>query len=158
MSKWRHEAITQLPQYREMIETSDAPGELWLNLWFEFKLAYEKQPKDTQVIAGIYAYAAWCWHGSDFKGNHINLITVVFHYFYENLPRESVIRRDMANWLCLSEFEVLLPGPLSYGIGADESKLMAAGFRQAKKTRGSDGIERCAKLTIQAPKPGVLGL
>lgn len=131
-----------------MIERADTVSFLWSELSFEFEQAYKKEPKDEQTIAGVYEYAAWCWHGSDYQGNNNDLITEVFGGFYEWLPRDPVIRRDMPWWLCLKEFEVLQAGPFRYFLGPDEHAQMLREFRQAKEKQSEHHLMRCSKVKL----------
>jgi len=146
MSAWRREALKYLPQHAEQIEQAGTVSALLSELWFEFKEAYQKDPKDEPLIAGVYSFAAWCWHGSDFTGNHLDLITAVFGYFYEPLPKDLVRRRDMPHYLCLEEFEVLQAGPLAYYLSPDEHLRMVAEFRNTKAKTASQTPEHCGKL------------
>ena len=148
MSEWREEALKYLPQYEALIEEAGTISYFWIELWFEFRDAYQQNPINEQIIAGVYDFAAWCWHGSDFKGNHIEMITTVFGSFYEHLPADPVRRHDMARWLCLDEFEVLQYGPFRYYLNADEHKIMIAEFRAAKAKGFYPNPVRCGKLKI----------
>ena len=146
MNDWRQEAFRLLPDYQEQIEPTQTASEFWRELWFDFKSAYQQEPKDDALISSIYAFAFWCWHGPDYGGNDIDLITTVFGQFFENLPREAAMRRDMPRWLCLKEFEVLEAGPFTYYLNRSEVILMGKEFRRQKKAFPDTCLARCRKL------------
>lgn len=151
MSAWRRKAIEYLPSFKETAEHCQTLSEFWMEAWCEFSDAYREEPRNASVIAGVYEFALWCWHGSDFKGNNIDLITAAFGCFFERLPREPIIRQDIPNWLCPDECEVLLAGPFSYGLNPDGRELMVKEFRQAKLHRNETKNARCAKLRLEQP-------
>ena len=146
MNNWRQEALRLLPEYQEQIAPTATASEFWGELWFEFKAVYQQKPKDEALISSIYAFAFWCWHGPNYDGNDSELITTVFSQFFENLPRELAIRRDMPRWLCLKEFEVLEAGPFAYHLNPDELLLLGKEFRQQKKAFPDTRLARCGKL------------
>ncbi len=152
MSAWRRKALEQLPQFKGVVEHCQTIFEFWREVWPEFCNAYGEEPRNTPVIAGVYEFAFWCWHGSDLKGNNISLITAVFFEFFERIPSDPVRRRDIPNWLCPDEIEVLLAGPFSYGLNPDERELWIKEFRQVKQKRNDAKMVRCAKLKLQLPK------
>jgi len=78
MDSWHREALRLLPEHQEQIEQAETAFELWSDLWFGFKDAYQQEPKDEALISSIYAFAFWCWHGSNYAGNDIELTTAVF--------------------------------------------------------------------------------
>lgn len=146
MSAWRPEALKYLPQQKELIEKADTISFLLSELWWEFKDAYQHASKDEKIVAGVYDFAAWCWHGSDFRGNNIRLITEVFGQFYERLPQDPEMRYDMSRWLCLEEFEVLQVGPFTYFLNPDEHLAMVKEFRNAKAQGLFPSPKRCERL------------
>ena len=157
MSAWRREALRHLPQYKHQIENSDTLSCLWSELVFEFQDAYQTEPWDEAVIAGVYAFALWCWHGpehqarhgTEYRGNTVEATTQAFAHFFEWLPTDAVRRRDMPRWLCLKEFEVLQAGPFTYFLGADEHAQMVQEFRRAKAGQSESHLARCAHLHLK---------
>ena len=99
MSAWRKVAIEKLPEFRESIESAETPGMLWIDLLLKFEDAY-REPADQDLAHRIYEYAGWCLAGS----NNQDIQTSAALHFYEHLPTNEKIRRDMANHLTREEF------------------------------------------------------
>ena len=99
MSAWRKVALEKLPEFRKIIDAAETPGMLWIDLLLKFEDAYE-EPVDQALVRRVYQYASWCLAGS--KNQDIQ--TAAALHFYEHLPTNEKIRRDMANHLTREEF------------------------------------------------------
>ena len=88
MSAWRREALKNLPEYRQVVEASENPMALWIELLGECDAAYGKQNED--LIRRFYIFAWWCWHSQN-----DDVVNAVACAFYEHLPTTPVLRKDM---------------------------------------------------------------
>src|SRR5438093_1321124 len=98
MSAWRRVAIEKIPRYRMLIEHSESIGMLWVDLWCRFVRAHS-DPIDEELIGQIYDYASWCAASPDPDTRTAGVLS-----FYEDLPKYSVVRKQMAKWLTTEEF------------------------------------------------------
>jgi len=48
MSTWRTKALEQLPEYITLVENSEVPENMWLQLLFEFEVAVSEGTQDKQ--------------------------------------------------------------------------------------------------------------
>jgi hypothetical protein len=94
MSKWRRIALEKLPRFKNTIETSYSPMALWIELLQELETAYSKEVPDEEVIKEIFAYASWCLRYSG-QSKSYDMFTEVIVAFYEHLPTNKKIRRDL---------------------------------------------------------------
>jgi len=99
VSAWRRVAIEKLPEFRHIIEAAETAGMLWIDLSLKFEDAYE-EPVNQDLAHRVYAFAAWCVAES----NDQDIQTAAALTFYEHLPINKKIRRDMANHLTHEEF------------------------------------------------------
>lgn len=99
MSAWRRIAIEKFPQHRGLVERSKSVGMLWVDLWIIFVYAH-RPPVDETTIKGVYAFADWCLAES--RDADISTSTVC--HFYEHLPTESLVRRDVAKHMSRRDF------------------------------------------------------
>ena len=61
MEDWRVKALECFPDLAEVVVAEEGgPVGLWIELFFQMTLAYEKQPIDDDLIGRIYDYAGWC--------------------------------------------------------------------------------------------------
>ena len=89
MSAWRREALQRLPECRQLIEESDNPMALWINLHGACEDAYGEG--NDALIQRFYDYARWCWQSS----NKQDVRSAVACAFYEHLPLNPVIKKDL---------------------------------------------------------------
>jgi len=64
----------------------------WPNSW-----------KNARAIRQVYSYARWCY----FQSGDPDVIAAVACAFYEHLPLDEDVRRDVANHLPETDFEAL---------------------------------------------------
>ncbi len=103
MSLWRREALERFPELRQEIADVNGVGWVWFELWYGlFKPAYEKEPPDMEMVARLYEYAHWC-----LVHRNIHVRTAVVIDFYEKLPDDNRMRRDMPRWLSQEDFDIL---------------------------------------------------
>ena len=77
--------------------------DLWIDLEFRLDDAYAEG--DHQLIRQIYGYARWSY----FEAQDEELAEAVGCAFYEHLPLNPVVKRDLPNWLTREEFQALRP-------------------------------------------------
>jgi hypothetical protein len=99
---WRKVGIEKIPRCREIFDQADSVMYLWISLWFPFTEAHG-DPADEELIGQIYNYASWCWTES--RNYHSQ--TAVACAFYEHLPLEPKVRRQVGRWLPADLFESL---------------------------------------------------
>ena len=58
MSVWRREALSRLPEFRAVIERTDSPMALWVELVIPFENAFASE--DYDLVRRVFQYAAWC--------------------------------------------------------------------------------------------------
>lgn len=103
MSLWRREAIERFPELHREIADADRVGWAWFELWHGLvKPGYEKEPPDTEIIARVYDYAYWC-----LGHPNTDVRTAVILDFYEMLPTDSRMWRDMPRWISQEDFDML---------------------------------------------------
>ena len=103
MSLWRREAINCFPELHREIANAENTTMVWFELWYHlFEPAYQKDPPDTAMIARVYGYAYWSLgHRSS------DVLTSAIVSFYEHLPNNSQMRRDMPRWISQETFDTL---------------------------------------------------
>jgi hypothetical protein len=100
MSAWRRVAIEKVPKLRTLIEQAESVGMLWIDLYLAFEKAHFPPPDET-LIAGVYAYASWCLIGA----HNDDIATPAIVSFYEHLPVDAEVRKQMHRWLSVEDFE-----------------------------------------------------
>jgi hypothetical protein len=110
---WRDLALRQMPSLKPILLKADNPMSLWIELEFCLDNAYEEQ--DRLLIQQIYDYAHWSY----FKSQDEDTIQAVGCAFYEHLPLNPVVKRDLPNWLTREEFKTLA-SVLHYHQSAEE--------------------------------------
>jgi hypothetical protein len=98
MSAWRRAAIEKLPRFRTLIEQSESPGALWIDLFREFERAH-RDPADVTTITQIYEFA---WWGAAHEDVETRAATICG--FFEELPSDSNIRRLMPQFISSEAF------------------------------------------------------
>lgn len=127
MSLWRRLAIEKLPELHKQIAQADNAYGVWIALRDELNCIYEREPVDAALIARIYEYASWCW----LKSGNEDLATAVLVCFYEHLPTDPPIRKDVARWLSVEDFEALHP-TFGYHLSEAEVEEFAGEFYRHK--------------------------
>ena len=103
MEAWKEKALDIFPERQAWIEElleDDREGALWFGLLTEFEAAYEKSPIDEDFIRRVYEYAWWCLDpalGED-------MVSAVVIYFFEQLPTNEAVRRDLPSRMTREEF------------------------------------------------------
>jgi hypothetical protein len=100
MSAWRRVAIAKVPQLRTLIEQAESVGMLWIDLYIKFEMAHHPPPDET-LIAGVYDYASWCL----IRAHNDDIATSAIVSFYEHLPRDAEVRKQLHRWLSVEDFE-----------------------------------------------------
>ena len=98
---WSDLALVRMPSLRKLIRKNKTPMGLWIDLAFRLDSAYEEH--DQQLIHQIYGYAHWSY----FEAEDEELEQAVGCAFYEHLPLNPVVKRDLPNWLTREEFKAL---------------------------------------------------
>ncbi|MEN9573847.1 MAG: hypothetical protein RL514_1702 [Verrucomicrobiota bacterium] len=80
---------------------------LWIELHLKFEEAYRAKPPDKNLIRRFYEYARWCLVAPSKGGRQSDASTAVLCSFYEHLPLNNSVRRDLPNWLSPEGFEEL---------------------------------------------------
>ena len=127
MSAWRRVATEKLPKQRELIERSDSVGMLWVDLWAIFVLAH-REPADEEIIRGVYEFAKWTCTES---GND-EMATSTYCHFYEDLPKERLVRERLPQHMTRQDFLVLVD-VFKYHLTADEHKEFIRDFLERAK-------------------------
>ncbi|MCL2310263.1 MAG: hypothetical protein FWC42_08345 [Proteobacteria bacterium] len=116
MSAWRREALNHLPEFRQIIDISESPMALWIDLNFEFERAVACN--DVNLQSRILKFATWCV--SDASGRlPNNTSTAAAVAFYEHLPGRRENWQHFRRWLSYQEFQSLL-SLFAYHLSADE--------------------------------------
>lgn len=102
MSAWRKSGLELLPEYQQLIEKSDTPMALWVELTSRFSLEYNNLGDD--LIGRFYKYAKWCLSSPGHDRYLSDAGTAAAVVFYEHLPLEKEIRNDVHRWLSKEEF------------------------------------------------------
>ncbi len=103
MSLWRREAIEGFPELHREIANAENITILWLELWYHlFEPAYQKDPPDRAMIARVYDYANW-----SLRHRSSDVLTSAIVSFYEHLPNNNQMRRDMPRWISQETFDML---------------------------------------------------
>ena len=106
MSAWRREALSNLPEYRKLIEASDTQMVLWIELHLCFEDAVRSD--DSDLVRRILRYANWCISGESGElPNDTSTAAIVA--FYEHLPLNRSYWQYFASWLSRDTFDLLLP-------------------------------------------------
>ena len=100
MSAWRREALERLPECRESIVSARNSMALWIELLDECGRAFRQRNED--LIRRLYEYARWCR-----RSPSIDVRTAVVCAFYEHLPLNPIVRRDMPRRFDRAEFTEL---------------------------------------------------
>ena len=107
MKKWRKQALKQVPSLTRIFRRERDPMGLWITLQLTLcELCSRPRPsswKDAKAKRQVYRYARWCY----FQSGDPDVIAAVACAFYEHLPLDEDVRRDVANHLPETDFEAL---------------------------------------------------
>jgi hypothetical protein len=103
MARWRAEAIERLPEFRDLIESSERVMALWIELLMAFESAYREEPQNESLITRIYSYARWCEIAPRDNDPGCDPLTAVCVAFYEHIPTIKQARNDMPRWFKRAE-------------------------------------------------------
>lgn len=124
MSAWKHEALRLIPGIQDLVQSASSPMALWIELWHEFKAAFDAG--DAARLNGILKYAEWCT--SPLSGPLPNdASTAATCSFYEDLPTERAFWPHLSEWLGVSRFNSL-KDRLSYHLSAQEFEELESVF------------------------------
>jgi hypothetical protein len=87
---------------RKVIEETENPMALWIELRFQLGNHYSEEPRDD-VISRFYQYAKWCF----FDSKSSDVVNAVACAFYEHIPEDKILRDDLHRWLSVSDFTAL---------------------------------------------------
>jgi hypothetical protein len=88
MSAWRREAFERLPAFRTLLQKSNTPYALWIELSSEFRQAY--QVGDLERFEHILSYANWCLAQPEGRTAADDFGTCLQVCFFEHLPAVQV--------------------------------------------------------------------
>ena len=104
MSAWKRVALERLPEYRSAIEAAENPMALWIELHMKLQEVYRATSPDDSLIRRFYEYARWCLQSPGRIGYLSDAGTAAAYAFYEHLPKDARIRRDLPRWMTRGEF------------------------------------------------------
>ena len=99
---WKAKAFELLPEMEDDISSSTSPMGLWIDIGFEFQMAYN-WPRNEDFIRRVYEFSRWCVEQEPGKSAADDLATAVAISFWENLPRWPEARADMPRWFTRDE-------------------------------------------------------
>ena len=135
MSAWRRNALDRLPEYRKLIVAAESPMTLWIELHSAFEEVYCMASPDDSVIRRFYDFARWCRESPGHGGYLSDAGTAAVCAFYEHLPVEIAIRRDLHRWISREEF-TSLSAAFRYHLSAAEFTAFESEFIAAKSAFG----------------------
>ena len=100
MSHWRRNAIEELPCCKSIIEGAQSPTLLWLRLYDELTLAYDREPRDEITIQQIYAFALR--YARSPHNTHLSCDVVAF--FQGVFNNSGALGEDLGNRLSAPDF------------------------------------------------------
>jgi len=117
MSAWRKMALELLPEYRQLIEKTENPMVLWIDLHFRFEDAFLKSDED--LVQRFFTYAKWCFETPK-QGKYLSDVgTAVAVAFYEHLVTDAAVCNDLHRWFSPTEF-LALEGVFKYHLSQTE--------------------------------------
>jgi hypothetical protein len=127
MSAWRKTALETLPEHRQLIEKSETPMALWVELQFCFSFEYKNH--SDNLIGRFYKYAKWCLESS----GHSDAGTAAHVAFYEHLTDGKTIQDEIYKWLSKEEF-LKLEGAFRYHLEPKEYEQLKESFMEKRAT------------------------
>ena len=100
MSEWRRAALDRLPEFREMIEATDTPLDLWVDLGFSLTELYATMELNDDLVRRIYDYAFWCLRRPE-RGTAVGSAAFMF---FEHVAFDARMRNDLHRWLSVEWF------------------------------------------------------
>ncbi|SRR5260370_39602282 len=134
MSAWRKIAIEKLPQHRGLIDRSQSVGMLWVDLWLIFVDAHQP-PLDEATIKSVYEFASWCMA----KSGNADIETSTICHFYEDLPTEPFVRRELSKHMTRQDFLGMIE-VFKYHLSSDEHDSFVREFLDNKNFLLDDAI------------------
>jgi hypothetical protein len=129
MSTWRKKALESLPELRAIVQTSNSPMALWIELYRAFEQANKSD--NLNLADRIFRYAQWST--SEEAGPlPSDASTAALLAFFEHLPADDNIRRRLPRWLSQADFQKLTD-IFRYHLSEKAYKQFVTEFRQAKK-------------------------
>lgn len=131
MSAWRKKALELLPEYRQLIEKSDNPMALWIDLHIIFENVFQKS--NEELTKRFFDFAKWCLETPK-QGEYLSDVgTAVAVAFYEHIIMDTDVRDDLHRWLSQSEF-LYMESVFTYHLSEAEFETFKAVFlkRRAK--------------------------
>jgi hypothetical protein len=105
VSAWRKQALDLLPEHRQLIEKSENPMALWIELHSRFEEAFTRPGND--LIHRFFAYAKWSLETPG-QGEYLSdAATAVAVAFYEHIITNCGVRDNLHKYLSQSEFSAL---------------------------------------------------
>jgi hypothetical protein len=132
MSVWRRDALKGLPELRAAIEQSWSPMSMWIEIHLAFEDAYRASPRADDLIKRIYALAT-----AQARSRNSDTQTAVACAFFEHLPLNRKVWRDLHNHMPLEVFENLEPALKYHVPEAEFADLKREYVEQFKETRGA---------------------
>jgi hypothetical protein len=122
-----------VPALKPTIEAAAEPMALWIELFDSLEEAYREGPPDDDLIGRLYQYTEWslCAASGD-------VCTAVMVAFYEELPANEAVARDLPRWMTTPLFGEL-ESPFRYLLSDEEYERFREGFlreREAIVRRG----------------------
>lgn len=118
MSTWRRKALELIPEKRILIDSTDSPSGLWVELYFEFDKAVDSS--NQELILKILQYLRWCY--SDAAGDISNETHQAVNCgFLEDITRNKKHWPLFKNWFNKIEFENY-KGSFQYSLNEKEYK------------------------------------
>ncbi len=132
MSTWRREALTLLPECRQIVESADNPMAMWIELHMRFEDAIADE--DWSLVARLLKFAEWCMSPRSGRLPN-NTSTAAACAFYEHLPQNRSYWQFFPNWFSHQQFDKLLP-VFAYHLGEVELSELKMDFAFNAKKRG----------------------
>ena len=97
--RWRQAAYELLPTFRHRIGRAEGVGALWIELWDCEVEGARDEPLGGEEMSGLFRYASWCLLSGDEEAQDAAIVD-----FYEKLPTNVGIRRDLHRHMSVEDF------------------------------------------------------
>lgn len=141
MSEWRRVALEMVPALKPTIEAAANPMALWIELFDALAAAYRQEPPDEDLIGRLYRYAEWSLGAA---GGDVRTAVVVA--FYEHLPTNEAVARDLPRWMTTQLFGEL-EGPFRYFLSDEEYERFREGFLRGREAAASRFFRRSGRAS-----------
>ena len=118
MSTWRRKAIELLPEHRHLIETSEDPMDLWVELATVFATSAART--DDAALRRFFTYGLWCLTPAA-GALPSSASSAAWVGFFENLALLKEFWGPLPQWVSPDEFELIRPA-FAYFLDEDEQK------------------------------------